>query len=89
MHWKKELERREMAQLKEFRAMHRRIKLQDQARVWCVQATANAEDEGREFTRIYWYYSDEPNSKPILTMWDMNESPEVALNKRYFIHAQL
>ncbi len=55
----------------------------------CVFETAAAEVEGREFTRVYWYYPEDWGV-PVLTLWDMNdESPEVALNKRYYIHAQL
>jgi hypothetical protein len=57
------------------------------ARDECVFETAAAEFGGREFTRIYWWYGED--GVPVLTLWDMNESPEVALNKRYFIHAQL
>jgi hypothetical protein len=43
------------------------------ARTGCVQAVDEARKEGREFTLIYWYFVD-PDTTPIMTLWDMNES---------------
>lgn len=43
------------------------------ARTACLDATAAAEKEDREFTPIYWYFVD-PDTTPIMTLWDMNES---------------
>ena len=57
----------------------------------CTHAFYEAKRAGREFTPIYWYHPED-GSAPIMTLWDVNprwEIPEVALNKRYFIHAQL
>jgi len=42
------------------------------ARTSCMQATADAAKEGREFTPIYWYFVD-LDTTPVLTLWDMNE----------------
>lgn len=40
------------------------------ARQECMYETRLAEDWGREFTRIYWWYpgDDEP---PVLTLWEV------------------
>lgn len=43
------------------------------ARSSCLKATADAAKESREFTPIYWYFVD-PETTPIMTFWDMNES---------------
>ncbi len=58
------------------------------ARQECTYETRVAGDVGREFTPIFWWFGED--GVPVLTLWDMNdESPEVALNKRYYIHARL
>jgi hypothetical protein len=44
----------------------------DDARKACLGETIWAQWEGREFTRIYWYYPERWGT-PVLTMWDMND----------------
>jgi hypothetical protein len=41
----------------------------------CVAEVEQAAKEGREFTRIYWYYP-EAGGAPVLTLWDMNTTPK-------------
>lgn len=38
----------------------------------CKEATAQAEQSGREFTPVYWYHGEDGKQPPVLTLWDMN-----------------
>ncbi len=59
--------------MQDFAKVYRDIMLAGEAYEHCRIETREAETDGREFTRVYWYHPED-GSLPVLTMWDMNES---------------